>query len=449
MALSQQTSELFARVFGRKPEGAGETAFLKGVESRKGAGTPEAFGAIQHAQQQGTSFGGFSQPEQPSEETMDLAGQGMDIIQKKIKQIDQAEKKLFREEQKLAVKQQMLQDPGFKELLGMQKNLGSQIQETSFEDIPSTPGVTDPVQRLQASIGQQQGLGSFLTNARNLAEQGEESVVNVLDRLGTQRQADYDNARQSLADLMSLRQEERSARGALINDAKTLAEMELIGQLSPEQRLTFGHNLAQDLLDRGVANTYEEALQSAFSSVDRYAGGFTPGSSGMRTDRHNNPTAFTTDIARQAGLVEGRDYTVGDPFPDNPNLRTATLIGDPVDQTIKVIDKIGFYTQGGAPRWTYIAQIPEHRNWKNLSRAQKREVISKMYQREGGNGSLLQGGAPSPTPTPTPTVVSVEPVGPPPRPTAAVPENVAGSAFDVQTGLPGVTGGIPNFRILN
>ena len=64
----------------------------------------------------------------------------------------------------------------------------------------------------------------------------------------------------------------------------------------------------------------------------------------MRTDRHNNPAAFTTDIAKQAGLKEGVDYTVGDKFPDS-NLATARLIGDPVAKTIKVIDKINIYNQ--------------------------------------------------------------------------------------------------------
>ena len=110
----------------------------------------------------------------------------------------------------------------------------------------------------------------------------------------------------------------------------------------------------------------------------------TPTATGMRTDRHNNPTAFTTDVARNAGLIEGVDYVAGDPFPNNPNLKTARLIGDPIDKTIRVIDRIGFYTQAGNPRWTYINKIPEARNWNNLSYNQKKQVIAKMYQNEGG-----------------------------------------------------------------
>lgn len=107
---------------------------------------------------------------------------------------------------------------------------------------------------------------------------------------------------------------------------------------------------------------------------------------GMRTDRHNNPTAFTTDIAKQGGLVEGVDYEVGDAFPNNPNQTTARLIGDPVAQTIKVIDKIGFYTRSGNQRWTHTAI--DKNDWNNLSPEQKKQVVQDMYGKEGNKGQL-------------------------------------------------------------
>lgn len=123
--------------------------------------------------------------------------------------------------------------------------------------------------------------------------------------------------------------------------------------------------------------SYEEVTFS-------HGGGGTPiASSGMRTDRHNNPAAFTTDIARQAGLREGVDYEIGDPFPNNPNQRTARLLGDPVATTIRVIDNIGFYTGAGQPRWTHTAMSQQ--DWSRLSFAQKANVVNQMYQREGGN----------------------------------------------------------------
>lgn len=109
----------------------------------------------------------------------------------------------------------------------------------------------------------------------------------------------------------------------------------------------------------------------------------TPSGTGFRTDRHNNPTAFTTDVARAAGLRLGVDYAIGDPFPNNASLKTAKLIGDPIATTIKVIDNIGFQTASGKPRWDYIS-IPKSQ-WNALSYDQKKQIIARMYQHEGGN----------------------------------------------------------------
>lgn len=103
-----------------------------------------------------------------------------------------------------------------------------------------------------------------------------------------------------------------------------------------------------------------------------------------RTDSHNNPTAFTTDIARQAGLKEGEEYTQGAPFVAAPGqtLYTANLIGDPIALTIRVIDRIGFYAGIYGQRWNYIAMPKEV--WLSLSPDFKAGVIGGMYRREGG-----------------------------------------------------------------
>lgn len=102
----------------------------------------------------------------------------------------------------------------------------------------------------------------------------------------------------------------------------------------------------------------------------------------MRTDENNNPAAFTTDIAHQAGLVEGVDYEAGEPFPAPSTLITAKLLGDPITLTIRVIDAIGYFTHAGTPRWTYIA-MPKF-IWNALTLDQKRDVIGFHYQHEGG-----------------------------------------------------------------
>jgi cell wall-associated NlpC family hydrolase len=105
---------------------------------------------------------------------------------------------------------------------------------------------------------------------------------------------------------------------------------------------------------------------------------------GLRTERHNNPTAFTTDVAKEAGLKLGVDYEIGDPFigSDGKVYYTARLLKDPIDTTIKVIDKLGFYTATGQPRWAHTA-IPKAQ-WDAMTYDQKRAVIEAMRQKENG-----------------------------------------------------------------
>jgi len=103
----------------------------------------------------------------------------------------------------------------------------------------------------------------------------------------------------------------------------------------------------------------------------------------MRTDAHNNPTAFTTALAKQAGLKLHVDYEVGAPFTVGKLvLRTAKLLGDPIALTGRLLDQVGFYTGRGAQRWDYIA-LPDFA-WMKLSAVDRRRVIGFMYKREGG-----------------------------------------------------------------
>jgi hypothetical protein len=107
--------------------------------------------------------------------------------------------------------------------------------------------------------------------------------------------------------------------------------------------------------------------------------------SNYRTDRNRNPTAFSVDVARQAGLVFGKDYVNGSVFPDDPGLFTAHLLGDPIQLTIRVIDALGFVTFHRAPnvaRWSYI-NMPKF-VWDGLFSGRKRDVIGFMYECEGG-----------------------------------------------------------------
>ena len=107
----------------------------------------------------------------------------------------------------------------------------------------------------------------------------------------------------------------------------------------------------------------------------------------FRTDRNNNPTAFIMDMAKEAGLVEGTDYTQGDPFTvpgtHGPvTYYTARLLGDPIQLTVRVIDAVGYYTKWGGERWTYVA-IPQF-VWLALDPPTKKKVIAFHYKNEGG-----------------------------------------------------------------
>ncbi len=102
-----------------------------------------------------------------------------------------------------------------------------------------------------------------------------------------------------------------------------------------------------------------------------------------RADRNGNPAAFTTDIAAQAGLILGVEYEAGTPFPEPSKLVTARLLGDPVALTLRVIDKLGYVTKAGAPRWTYI-NLPKWL-WDMQTFEIKKRIIGEHYRNEGGN----------------------------------------------------------------
>lgn len=117
-----------------------------------------------------------------------------------------------------------------------------------------------------------------------------------------------------------------------------------------------------------------------------------------RTDRHLNPVALTTSVAKSLGWKQGVDYEVGDPFQteSGSTLHTARLKVpegmSALEFTKKKFDDAYasgadvFYTKSGQPRWTHTAVKKE--DWKNMSDSQKLSTISKMYKNEGGSGSL-------------------------------------------------------------
>ena len=109
----------------------------------------------------------------------------------------------------------------------------------------------------------------------------------------------------------------------------------------------------------------------------------------MRTERNNNPTAMTTDVAKSLWLVEWEDYVKWDSFKDKNwnTLYTAKLLNDPVETTIKALDNWAnsssthaFYTAGGDQRRSHTAMSDAE--WLAKTPEEKQETVLKMLQRE-------------------------------------------------------------------
>lgn len=108
---------------------------------------------------------------------------------------------------------------------------------------------------------------------------------------------------------------------------------------------------------------------------------------GMRTDRHNNPTAlmWTPNVE---SFFKNLGYNVGkgDKFPESNNYTlNMSGVSDPVKATIDYIDRYGFY-YNGQQRWSHTAMSKSE--WDRLPESQKRSVVYRMYQNEGNQGVL-------------------------------------------------------------
>ena len=134
----------------------------------------------------------------------------------------------------------------------------------------------------------------------------------------------------------------------------------------------------------------QNAIANAYGLSDMWAGTGT-----MRTERNNNPTAMTTDVAKSLWAVEWVDYIQWDSFKTSSGwtLYTARLLGDPIETTIKIFDNAAekwipiFYTKKWGQRWSYIAMTNDQ--WKALTQEQKENVIRSMLQHEWWNMSAM------------------------------------------------------------
>lgn len=121
--------------------------------------------------------------------------------------------------------------------------------------------------------------------------------------------------------------------------------------------------------------------------------GFLGTNDDTRTERNNNPTAMTVDVARTLGLQEGTDYAQGDPFKtkDGQTLYTAKLFGsDPISVTVNAFNKAAadgtsiFSTSKGKPRWSYMNMT--NAQWNAMTPQEKVATVQHMNKMENGPG---------------------------------------------------------------
>lgn len=164
--------------------------------------------------------------------------------------------------------------------------------------------------------------------------------------------------------------------------------------------------------DKATGQAYYEPMTALNRGATQpgYQPATSPGPNGFRTDRHRNPLAIITDVARQGGLEEGVDYTQGDPFlgKDKRTYYTANILTpDPMQTMVDVLDKIGFTTQSGGNRFGYQDGPKADAEWATLSNEQKLEVVAEQYmEKEKGSGVLLSDAMPS---APQPTMTEAQP----------------------------------------
>lgn len=118
----------------------------------------------------------------------------------------------------------------------------------------------------------------------------------------------------------------------------------------------------------------------------------------MRSERNNNPTAMITAYAKQLWGIEWVDYVQWDSFTSvdenwvEHTYYTAKLLGDPIDTTIRLIDR---WVDNNVKKnvfsaWSYADQLwMTNDKWKNMSREEKEALILKMLQHEGWDISKM------------------------------------------------------------
>lgn len=112
-----------------------------------------------------------------------------------------------------------------------------------------------------------------------------------------------------------------------------------------------------------------------------------------RTERNNNPTAMITAKAKQLGWILWEDYEIWDSFvwSDGRTYYTARLIGDPIETTIRLLDRwLEKWLANIFSGWTYASKLwLNNEVRRNATPEEKREIIYNMLAQEWWDMSLM------------------------------------------------------------
>lgn len=212
MPLQEQTSQLADHVFGRAIENNEERKLLR---SGTASTSPQSMVEGKDVNLQPLPSG---QTGGLSDEDIPTAKGAFELIKAKMAEVDAAKEKVFREQERLAIRRELLSNPALKALYDKHADLLGQVQERELTpDIKE--GITNPVQAGQISLGQRADLVRAAASAADSLRLREDAVDSVLDSVTRQRKQDFDiaqqgfdNTRQYLQDILDVNADERADR---------------------------------------------------------------------------------------------------------------------------------------------------------------------------------------------------------------------------------------------
>ena len=163
-------------------------------------------------------------------------------------------------------------------------------------------------------------------------------------------------------------------------------------QIKYEQVIT---NLDRVHLPSQTFSTWESQANTVTEGFSTTGGP----SQGWRTDRHNNPIAFAVKANGTNEFTKALDnanigWEYGDPFPENANMVTVKVLGDPVEGARAVLansNALQNWYLGPRPYKKELSKfgIKNNQDFKALPLDVQNQVISTIYKGEVGNGSLV------------------------------------------------------------